>query len=92
MADADLDDIWWYVARNSGSAELAGRLIDSITDRFYLLSKHPNLGRLRPDLRAGLRTFAVGQYLILYRVEGEDDVLILRVLHGKRDAGGLPGR
>ena len=34
-AEADLDDIWLYVAKESGSIEIANRLIDTITDRFF---------------------------------------------------------
>ena len=34
-AEAELDDIWYYVAKESGSIEIANRLIDSITDRFF---------------------------------------------------------
>ena len=41
QAIADLDSIWFYVAKDSGSAELANRLIDSITRRFLLLADHP---------------------------------------------------
>jgi len=36
-AEADLDNIWLYVARDSGSLDVASRLIDSITQRFLLL-------------------------------------------------------
>jgi hypothetical protein len=36
-AGADLDDIWFCVAQESGSVEIANRLIDSITDRFLFL-------------------------------------------------------
>jgi toxin ParE1/3/4 len=46
-AGADLDDIWYYVAQESGSIEIANRLIDSITDRFFLLAS-PSLLRPRP--------------------------------------------
>jgi hypothetical protein len=35
--DIDLDDIWHYIATKSGSADIADRLVDSITDRFYRL-------------------------------------------------------
>ena len=60
-ADLDLDEIWEYVAMNSGSVDIADRLIDSITGRFFLLSSHPYLGRARDvDLRYGLRSFPVG--------------------------------
>ena len=50
-ADLDLDDIWYYVAKQSGSIEIAERLIDSITDRF--LSSFP-LPVPRPFPRRGL--------------------------------------
>ena len=36
----------------------------------------------------GLRTFPAGDYLIVYCIEDED-VLILRVVHGKRDFFGF---
>ena len=84
QAEADLDDIAYYVFRETGSFEIAERLIDSITDRFALLGKYPHAGRHRNDLRPGLRGFPVGSYVILYRVEGED-ALILRVVHGRRE-------
>jgi toxin ParE1/3/4 len=85
QAAADLGDIWYYVARESGSLELADHLIDSITERFLLLAGHPYLGRRRDDdLGIGLRSFAVGEYVIVYLV-ADKDVLILRVVHGRRD-------
>jgi toxin ParE1/3/4 len=85
QAEAELDDIWYYVAKESGSVEIADRLIDSITERFYLLACHPHIGRPRDeDLRPGLRSFPVGEYVIIYRVE-EQDVLILHVFRGSRD-------
>jgi toxin ParE1/3/4 len=84
-AEAELDDIWNYVAKESGSIEIADRLIDSITERFYLLAQYPHIGRARDaDLRAGLRSFAVGQYVIIYRFDRKD-VSILHVFRGSRD-------
>ena len=32
-AEAELDDIWLYVARASGSIEISHRLIDAITEQ-----------------------------------------------------------
>jgi hypothetical protein len=43
-AEAQLDNIWYYVAKESCSIEVADRLIDSITERFYLLACHPHIG------------------------------------------------
>src|ERR1700681_3407641 len=88
-AEAELDNIWDYVAKDSGSIEIADRLIDSIAERFYLLACHPHIGRPRDeDLRPDLRSFPVGEYVIIYRLEGED-VLILHVLRGSRDIEAL---
>jgi toxin ParE1/3/4 len=81
----ELDEIWFYVAAESGSADVAERLIDSVTNHFLLLSKPPQLGRRRDhDLGPGLRSLAVGAYVIIHRIEGSD-VLILHVMHGRRD-------
>jgi toxin ParE1/3/4 len=87
-AEEDLDNIWYYTAKESGSIMRANRLIDRITARFALLIRHPQLGRRRDDLTAGLRSFTIGRYIIFYRIE-EEDVLILRVLHGSRDIAAL---
>ena len=90
-AEAELDDIWLYVARESNSIEVANRLIDNITDRFWLLAKHRQIGRRRDhDLHSGLRSFPVGEYVIIYRIEGEE-VLILHVMPGSRDIESLLG-
>lgn len=86
-ARTDLDELWDYIASNA-SVESADRLIDSITARFSLLATHTAVGRRRDDLRAGTRTFPVGDHVIFYRVEG-DDVLIQRVVRGSRDVEGL---
>lgn len=57
-AGAELDNIWYYVAKESGSIEIADRLIDSITQRFYLLACHPHIGRHRDqDLRPAYGAF-----------------------------------
>jgi toxin ParE1/3/4 len=91
QAGSDLDEIWYYVATKSGSLEVADRLIDSITERFFLVAKYPNLGRARnEDLREGLRSLPAGEYIIIYRIQ-DGDVVILRVLHASRDIEALLG-
>lgn len=36
-AEAELDDIWYYIATESGSVGIADRVIDSIAERFSFL-------------------------------------------------------
>ena len=89
QAEQDLDAIWLYIARQSGNQETATRTLDSIFGRFLFLTAFPYAGRSRErELGAGVRSFPVGEYVILYCLE-EADVLILRVVHGKRDLEGL---
>ena len=83
-AERDLKNIAWYIATESGSVASAERQIEALTDRFELLASHPEIGRVRDDLGAGRRTFPVEHYVILYRVRGPD-ILILRVVHSRRD-------
>lgn len=85
-AEGDLDEIWLYTAKESGSVEIADRLIDSITERFFLLARYPHVGRARDsDLRPGLRTFPIGRYIILYRIAEDGAVLIMHVFPAARD-------
>ncbi len=88
QAQADIDDIAYYVFVESGSLETADRLIESIATRFILLGTHPRAGRRRDDLRPGMRGFPVGDYVILYRIE-DSDALILRIVRGSRDIEAL---
>ena len=83
LAEADLDEIWLYVAADGG-VDIANRLIDDITDRIVLLGTQPNAGRLRDELAVGLRSFPVHRHIIYYRPE-RGHIVVARVLHGSRD-------
>ncbi|MEO8680582.1 MAG: type II toxin-antitoxin system RelE/ParE family toxin [Vicinamibacterales bacterium] len=89
QAESDLDEIWHFLATESSNVDVADRVVDSITARFALLTRQPYIGRRRDeDLRPGVRSFVVGDYMIAYRVDGAH-VLILRVLRGSRDIEAL---
>jgi toxin ParE1/3/4 len=83
-AKAELDSIWDYVVEESGSERVADRQINLLTSRFYLLATHPKIGRMREDLGPGRRSYTVERYIIIYQIIGED-VLILHVIHSRRD-------
>lgn len=71
--------------------DVATRLIDTITSRFVLLAEFPWAGRAREEFGPGIRTFAVGGYVVVYCVENAE-VFILRVVHGRRDLEALLGQ
>ena len=83
LAERDLHEVWSYVAEDAAPTT-ADRLIDDIVHRFDLLAEQPGMGRARPEFGMGVQSFAVENYIIYYRQE-DDDVLIARVLHGRRD-------
>ena len=91
QARAELSHIWNYIAKESGNAAVADGVIDAITERFHLLAQYPRMGRSRDDLRPGLRSFPVGQYVIIYTIDHED-VQILHVFHGRQDIEGELGQ
>ena len=85
-ARTDLIEIWTYVAE--GSPEAADRLIDRIRGRCDVLARTPQMGRLRPELAEGIRSFPVGRYLILYR-QSRGGIEVARVRGGEMDLSRL---
>ncbi|MDZ8109051.1 MAG: type II toxin-antitoxin system RelE/ParE family toxin [Nostoc sp. DedQUE12a] len=82
LAVSDLDNIYEYIASNDLS--ILGRLLNRFTELFRKLAAMPGIGRNRPELGEGIKSFPSGNYVIFYRtVEG--GIEIMRVLHGARD-------
>jgi|SRR5215469_14385476 len=79
----DLDQIFCYWAKRAG-LEVADRLVDSITERFWLLADYPDIGHAADNIAPGVRCFPAGKYLIYYRRQG-GRTQILHVFHGARD-------
>jgi len=81
--ERDLDEIFSYWAERA-SLEIADRIIDKITDRFWVLREHPDAGKASEGIAAGVKCFPAGKYLIYYRAtrRGTD---ILHVFCGARD-------
>ncbi len=85
-AESDLDEIWWYIAQDS--PHNADRFLDRIQERCLALADYPQMGTSREELKAGLRSQPIGNYLIFY-FPLEDGVDIVRVIHGSRDIESL---
>jgi toxin ParE1/3/4 len=82
-ARADLRGIRDHILEDHPARALS--FVDELLERCQLLADNPLIGRARPELRPGLRSFPHGDYLIFYR-PAADGVTIVRVLHGARDA------
>jgi toxin ParE1/3/4 len=86
LANSDLDEIWLFLAGESGSEEIATRAVGRVSKTFDLLLRFPNAGRSRKSVKyPDLRSHPCGDYLIYYRVS-KGILQILRVVHGRRDA------
>ena len=85
LADAarrDLEDIWDYIAEDNPSA--ADSFIAMLIEKCQLLAREPEIGRDRPEIKAGLKSLPVERYVIFYRII-DRMVEIARVLSGYRD-------
>jgi plasmid stabilization system protein ParE len=82
-ARQDLEEIFEYWATHA-SSHGADRVLESITDRFWLLGEFPRCGKRVPNSTGGLSCFPAGNYLIYYRWSrrGTD---IIHIFHGSRD-------
>jgi toxin ParE1/3/4 len=78
----DQTDIWLNIAEDNLRA--ADGVYERINDAIAMLAEHPEAGRGRDDLRAGLRYFPVGSYLIFYTI-APGILGIRRIVHGARD-------
>lgn len=86
-ADDDLLAIWAHIAAENDHA--ADRLMDRIDAALIMLSENPLAGRARPELGSGIRSFVVGQYVLIYAATG-GGVELYRVRHGARDMSAMP--
>ena len=63
----------------------ADESLDSIQATVSLLANQPEMGRGRPELADGLRSFPTRTPHIVFYVPDKDGLLIVRVLHHARD-------
>jgi toxin ParE1/3/4 len=81
----DLEEIVTYLTREA-SAEVSERIESKLFNAFADLARLRALGHRRLDVRRkGLLFYVVDPYLIGFRREDNNSVMILRVLHGRRD-------
>ncbi|WP_066380652.1 type II toxin-antitoxin system RelE/ParE family toxin [Anabaena sp. CA = ATCC 33047] len=86
LAEADLLDIWNFIANDS--FEKADRVLQKIDSQLKILASNPGMGRKRDSLVPNLRSFPVGNYLIFYRPINQG-IEVIRILHGARDIPSL---
>src|SRR4051812_37826423 len=87
-AEADLRDIWRYIAADNPGA--ADRVLLRIDQRAQVLRRFPRIGAARNDIRKGMRMLVEGNYLLLYEYDARrDEVELVAIVDGRRELSGL---
>jgi plasmid stabilization system protein ParE len=83
--EADLLEIFTYIAETSDSVAIAENFVGELCDRCASLARLPGtLGRARPELRPDIRSLPYKSYVIFFRY-ADDRVEIVDILEGHRD-------
>ena len=82
-AEADLLELWLTIAEENLVA--ADESLDSIQSAVSLLATQPEMGRARPELADGLRSFPTRTPYIIFYMQDKDGLLVVRMLHHARD-------
>ena len=82
-AESDLLELWLTIAEDNLLA--ADKTLDTIHSSATILSKQNEMGRARPELSKGLRSFPTRTPYIIFYLPENDGLLIVRVLHHARD-------
>jgi toxin ParE1/3/4 len=87
-AEADLREIWRYIATDNPAA--ADRVLLRIDAKLQILRRFPEIGPARNDIRRGMRMLVEGNYLLLYEYDSKkDEVDLIAVVDGRRELSGL---
>lgn len=83
-AAEDLDAITEYGSSRYGvkRAEAYGR---ELIRAFERIAAYPQMHRLRDELNPALRIARQASHIVVFHVQDDGDVLILRVRHGRED-------
>jgi len=82
-ADIDLQTIYDHTEDKFGTDQ-AVKYLTGLEELFYVLCTHPNTGRVRNEIRKGLRSSSYVSHVVFYRII-EKRIRIVRVLHASRD-------
>lgn len=89
-AEADLIDIYLHGTQTFGQAQ-AERYQDRLDRALLTLTATPKLARERLEISPPVRVHPVQAHIIVYRIEKDATVHILRIRHQREDWADNPG-
>ncbi|MEI9990875.1 MAG: type II toxin-antitoxin system RelE/ParE family toxin [Rhizomicrobium sp.] len=81
-AEFELVEIGGYIALDS--ERNAEAFVTKLREKATRIALNPRIYRMRDDLSPGLRSAALGNYLILFRIVA-GGIEVARIVHGARD-------
>lgn len=88
-ARVDLKNIVEYIQSESGERKTAEYFASRLVEKCRELAGQPfEMGRVRPELGVGIRTYAMGNYLIFFRYSNEV-MEVVAIVEGHRDIEAL---
>lgn len=82
-ARADLEEIFWFIAADN--PRRARSYVAEIEEACRKLGDMPEIGAPRPDLRPGLRTFALWRRIVIAYELPEGRLDVLRIFSAGQD-------
>ncbi|MDD3040668.1 type II toxin-antitoxin system RelE/ParE family toxin [Bacteroides sp.] len=82
-ADADLEDIFDFTLEKFG-LDQAVSYVSGFDNTFEIISRNPEIGRERKEIREELHSLAKDKHVIFYRILS-DHIRIVRILHRSMD-------
>ncbi len=80
----DIEEIWDYTIVE-WSKNQAEKYYTLIIDSCKELAKNPKLGKSYPILSLDIMGYSCGKHIIFYRMISNNDIEIVRILHGMMD-------
>ncbi|MFP1683443.1 type II toxin-antitoxin system RelE/ParE family toxin [Alloalcanivorax sp. C16-1] len=59
--------------------------LDELKEAIWSLLEYPETDRTRPELSSEIRSLPVSSQVIFYRIEREQQLEIIRILHSRQD-------
>ncbi|HAF81696.1 MAG TPA: plasmid stabilization protein ParE [Brevundimonas sp.] len=83
-ADHDLANIYIQGVQTFGMAQ-ADRYIDDLLQALDRIQDFPNIARLRETITPAVRAYVFRSHVILYDLEDDDGVVVIRIRHAHED-------
>ncbi|MBT3348177.1 MAG: type II toxin-antitoxin system RelE/ParE family toxin [Thiotrichales bacterium] len=83
-AEEDIINIYLEGISQFGSIQ-ADRYHHKIEEAFYFLSDNPEAAPLRIELKPNIRVHPTHSHIVIYQIEDNSDLFILRVRHKRED-------